>query len=106
MPQVNQIEVDEVLEIFNKKDDNFSFIDVREPEEWEQGTIPNITKISLGEFSENISNLDKSKKYILVCRSGARSNRAGEIMLNQGFSDVSNFSGGMLSWYDNDYPLD
>jgi len=105
MTQVNQIEADEVLEIFNKKDESIFFIDVRDPEELEQGTIPNINKISWNEFPQYIESLDKNKKYIIVCNTGAKSNRGAETMLKQGFSDVSSFSGGMLSWYENDYPL-
>lgn len=106
MTQVNQIQANQVLEIFNKKDPDYVLIDVREPEEWEMGVIPNIVKISLGDLEEKLPELDKSKKYIMVCRSGARSNFASSIMLDSGFSDVSNFSGGMISWEGNDFPVE
>ncbi|MFN8671065.1 MAG: rhodanese-like domain-containing protein [Candidatus Sericytochromatia bacterium] len=106
MAEVKQIDVEEVYEIFNKKNDDYVLIDIREPDEWEQGTIPNIKKISMGELPNHFSEMDKNKKYIMVCRSGARSNRMSAFMLEQGFSDVSNFQGGMLSWYDEDYPLE
>ena len=106
MNQVKQIYVDEVFETFNSKDSNCVFIDVREPDEWELGVMPGVEKVSLGDFPNHIDKLDKNKKYIMVCRSGARSNRAGSLLIEKGFSDVSNFQGGMLSWYDEDYPLE
>lgn len=106
MTQVNQVQANELFEIFNKKDENVVLIDVREPDEWDMGVIPGVVKISLGDLEEKLSELDKSKKYIIVCRSGARSNFASAMMLESGFSDVSNFMGGMISWQGNDYPIE
>ena len=41
--------------------------------------------------------LDKSKEYIMVCRSGARSSRATQFLESYGFK-VINMAGGMLAW--------
>src|SRR5437763_690297 len=103
---VNQLYVDEVVEIFNKKEPDYVFVDVRQPEEWEQGTIPGAVKISLGELEDRLDELDKNKKYIMVCRSGNRSNRASYILLENGFGEINNFQGGMLAWEENDYPVE
>lgn len=103
---VNQIYIDELFELYNSKSEDHVFIDVREPEEWELGTIPNIKKIPMGEIKAHFDELDKNKKYVIVCRSGARSNVISQLMLGSGFSDVSNFAGGMLDWYDNDYAIE
>lgn len=104
--RVNQFFIDEVLDIFNKKDTNYIFIDVREPNEWEDGTIPGVLKISLGDIPNKYSELDKNKNYVLVCRSGGRSNKAAHFLLENGFENLYNFQGGMLDWYENEYPLD
>lgn len=102
---INQLYVDEVLDLYNKKDPDYVFVDVRQPEEWEEGTIPGAVKISLGELEDRLDELDKTKKYVMICRSGSRSNRASNILLENGFTDVSNLQGGMLAWEDNDNPL-
>lgn len=44
-----------------------------------------------------MNELEKSKEYIVVCRSGARSGRASQFLENQGYN-VMNMTGGMLSW--------
>ncbi|MFP3472965.1 rhodanese-like domain-containing protein [Micrococcus sp. SIMBA_144] len=41
--------------------------------------------------------MEKSKEYIMVCRSGGRSGQAAQFLENQGF-DVINMTGGMMSW--------
>lgn len=106
MVRVEQLFAEEIFDIFNKKDSNNIFIDVREPDEWEDGVIPGALKISLGDIPEKYTDFDKNKNYIIVCRSGSRSNRAGHFLIENGFEHVTNFQGGMLDWYDNDYPLE
>lgn len=78
-------------------DDNIVIIDVREDEEVAQGMIGTAKHIPLGDIPQAVSDLDKSKDYILVCRSGARSMNASKYMNEQGFK-VSNMKGGMLEW--------
>lgn len=80
------------------------FIDVRQPEEWEDGVIPGAKKIMLAELPEHLDALNKEASYVMVCRSGARSGRAAQMMASAGFSDLTNFDGGMLSWYDEGHP--
>ncbi|MBD8112231.1 rhodanese-like domain-containing protein [Priestia megaterium] len=41
--------------------------------------------------------LDKSKNYIVVCRSGGRSGMAARFLEQQGYS-VTNMTGGMMEW--------
>jgi len=74
-----------------------NLIDVREVDEVQAGHIPGITHIPLGLLEFRTHELDKSKPYIMVCRSGGRSGQATQYLQSQGF-DVTNMSGGMLSW--------
>ncbi len=103
---IEQLSVDEISDIFEKHDSDYVFVDVREPEEWEEGAIPGAVKIPLGELNDRLYELDKSKKYIMVCRSGKRSFKACSILIQNGFENVTNFDGGMLAWYDEDFPVE
>jgi len=80
-----------------KDDPNTVLIDVREDQEVQQGMIEGAKHIPLGDIPNEADNLDKSKDYVLVCRSGKRSMNAAEYLNEQGFK-TANMTGGMLKW--------
>lgn len=59
--------------------------------------IPGAVNIPLGLVEFRMHELDKSKEYIMVCRSGGRSGRATLFLESYGFN-VINMAGGMLAW--------
>ena len=102
---ITQEPLDSIYNRFKKLDANEVWIDVRRPDEWAEGFIPGVTKITLSALAQALPELDAEKTYVLVCRSGNRSNQAAELMAAHGFHDLVNFSGGMLSWYKANYAL-
>ncbi len=74
-----------------------NIIDVREPGEVVQGKIPTAINMPLGLVEFRMHELDKSKEYIMVCRSGGRSGQATMFLESQGYN-VINMNGGMLAW--------
>jgi hydroxyacylglutathione hydrolase len=79
----------------------FQIVDVRMPEEYsgELGHIENALFVTLGPALETfLSNHDKNKSLIFVCRSGARSGRATQTAQQAGFTEVYNMDGGMIKW--------
>lgn len=85
------------LESLLNKGQHLNIIDVREVNEVAAGKIPGAVNIPLGLIEFRMHELDKSKEYIMVCRSGGRSGRATQFLESQGFN-VINMTGGMLSW--------
>jgi rhodanese-related sulfurtransferase len=84
-----------------QQDGNAMVLDVRTPEELEEGFIPNATNIDfyLGqEFLAEIEKLDKGKNYYVYCRSGNRSGQACAIMNSRGFKNTYNLAGGFMNW--------
>jgi len=73
-------------------------LDVREPAELAEGSIPGSVMIPLGQLPQRLAELDASREIIVYCRSGARSGRAVALMRESGFSRVSNLAGGILNW--------
>ncbi len=104
MNTVKQLGVTDISELYQNK--NYIMIDVREPDEWVQGVIPGVKKISLGNIDKLLPTLDKNANYILVCRSGGRSDKAAGKMTEAGFKNIINFRGGMLDWYSRNLPLE
>ena len=74
-----------------------NLIDVRESEEVAAGMIPGAEHIPLGPIEFKHQDLDKSKEYIMICRSGNRSGQACQFLEEEGYN-VTNMSGGMLEW--------
>ena len=84
-----------------QQDGNAMVLDVRTPEELEEGFITNATNIDfyLGQqFLEEIGKLDKGKNYYVYCRSGNRSGQACAIMNSLGFKNTYNLAGGFMNW--------
>lgn len=83
------------------KDDNAFILDVRTPEEVEEGCIPNATNIDIylgQDFLTALEKLDKTKNYYVYCRSGNRSGQACAIMNSVGFENTHNLEGGFMNW--------
>ena len=73
------------------------FIDVREPSEVAEGTLPGTVNIPLGDLPERVGELDPAQPVVVLCRSGGRSTQACEFLTASGFADVVNLTGGMLA---------
>ena len=82
-----------------KNNSNAVVIDVRTRGEFNSGKIPGAINIDLmsADFRGRIAALDKSKTYLVYCRSGSRSAQACTLMAAQGLT-TSNLSGGIISW--------
>lgn len=74
-------------------------VDVRTPGEYERdGHIAGSRLLPLNVFMQRINELPEDKPIVCVCRSGNRSQTAAEQLTAQGFTDVTNLSGGMFGW--------
>lgn len=93
MKQMTAREVEALL----NEDKKLNIIDVREVAEVAAGKIPGAINIPLGLLEFRMHELDKSKEYIMVCRSGGRSGQATQFLQSYGYN-VINMTGGMLSW--------
>lgn len=84
-----------------QEDENAVILDVRTEDEWNKGIIPGAINIDIYKgqgFIYQIEELDKSKKYYVYCRAGARSAQACSIMNQLGFEHTYNLLGGMMEW--------
>lgn len=84
-----------------QNDENAVVLDVRTPEEFEEGFIPNAINIDIYKgqgFIYLVDELDKAKNYYVYCRAGSRSFQACKIMQQMGFQNTYNLLGGMTHW--------
>lgn len=73
-------------------------VDVRQPEEWRQGHAPRAKLIPLGSLANRLSEVPRDREVLLICRSGNRSGAAQRQLLQLGYEQVFNVSGGMTAW--------
>ncbi len=69
-------------------------LDIREAEEWEQGTLPGAILIPMTEITERLDEVPKDAPLLCICRSGGRSQRVAEFLAHHGY-EVANMAGGM-----------
>lgn len=79
-------------------------LDVRQDDEFALGHAPGALHIALNELPDHLARLDKGRRIVCVCRSGGRSSRASEFLLEHGY-DVVNLEGGMMAWAGAGQPL-
>src|SRR5579871_4606908 len=93
-PDVPQVSADDGAKLV---EDGAFLLDVREPDEWVAGHAAAAVLIPLGELAARAAEVPGDGAVVVICRSGARSNRAAAFLRAQGL-DAVNLAGGMQSW--------
>jgi len=77
-------------------------LDVREPDEHEQGALPNALHIPHGHLEAQIEGriIDKSQPVVVYCAGGVRSAFAADTLASLGYTDVVSMDGGFGKWKD------
>ncbi len=81
-----------------RRGESLNIVDVRETAEVQEGKIPGAKHIPLSSFAERYHEIDPHQETILVCRSGNRSHKACEFLVQKGYSNIKNMLGGMNAW--------
>jgi len=82
-------------------------VDVREPDEWEEGHIPGAIHVPRGWLEARIEGLvpDKSRPLLVYCSGGSRSAFAAKALGEMGYEDVVNLAGGFTDWKRNGFEV-
>jgi rhodanese-related sulfurtransferase len=97
--EVREISADDLRKMKAGGED-FSLIDVREREDWYQGTIPGAQTITRGmlELKIDLVTTDKDRKIVLYCGGGSRSALSAYMLQRMGFRNVFSLAGGYGGW--------
>ena len=79
-----------------------TFLDVREPDEYEQGAIPGAVHLPRGNLEFTVEGRIPGKEgpVVVYCAGGARSAFAAKTLLDLGYKDVCSMTGGFNRWKD------
>jgi sulfur-carrier protein adenylyltransferase/sulfurtransferase len=104
--EIDEISTVEARERMNEPDAPL-FVDVREPDEWEEGHIPGAVYTGRGRLEQRIEGLvpDKSRPVVVYCSAGNRSAFAAKVLEELGYDDVLNLDGGFSDWKRNGFEI-
>jgi hydroxyacylglutathione hydrolase len=94
LPQMSVYELKEQLNCVQ-------LLDVRAPDEWEQGRIPGAKHLYVADMRDGldgVSAFDKTKPVATYCDSGFRADIAASLLQRRGYKDVRNVPGSWQAW--------
>lgn len=103
--QIEEVNIHDVEALLAE---GYQVLDVREPAEYEKGSIQDAINVPRGVL-EGAADLvvkgrqelqDRDKKWLLFCASSARSAMATVVLKQMGFRHVKNINGGINAWKD------
>jgi len=97
--KVHVVSTEVYKEIIN--DTNLTLIDVRTPEEFEKGALPgaiNIDYFDEENFYKSYDAFDRNEPIYLYCRTGNRSLKTAEKLIEMGFEEIYDMEGGYVQW--------
>ena len=97
--EIDEITTEEAEKLIS---DDWLVLDVREPDEYEQGAIASSLHIPRGNLESSIEGVlpERNTKIIAMCAGGARSAFAAQTLQNLDYSNVVSMKGGFNQWKD------
>lgn len=95
----------DVAELATARAGGAPLVDVREPDEWEEFRAPGAQLVPLGELAGRVEEVPADGTVYVICRSGARSAKAVELLRARGV-DAVNVAGGTLAWREAGHPVE
>ena len=98
MIAVNHLEgIDPILDWHSPTLLDHTLLDVRDPDEFEDGFVPGAVNLPLNQLRENLDQVSRDRPVAVYCAVGARAHNAVRLLRQHGFEAV-NLSGGYTTW--------
>ena len=99
--------VDEVdIEAIDSAPPNVFLLDVREPEEFARGHVPNAVNVPQSDLATRLGEIPRDRPIMTICQSGMRSFRSAQFLSQQGYQNVATVVGGTGAWRDAGRPVE
>ena len=92
---MKEITFDEFYQLY--QNEQLSLVDVREVEEFQTLHLEGAQNLPLSQLADIYDQLDKDLLHYVICKSGMRSARACQFLVEQGY-EVINVQGGMTAF--------
>ncbi|PJD95597.1 MAG: sulfurtransferase [Legionella sp.] len=106
MTAIHTINVHELNQLM-KENKSLCLIDVREPDEWQEGHIPGALHLPRSQLPSLIRAhvSDLQTPIYLYCRGGVRSLYAAQALADLGFKELYSIDGGIMEWQSAGYTV-
>ena len=99
MPPISTVSPSQVSKLVGEGNIAFEdILDVRTPLERSEVYISGTRHVPLDSLKADSSGANPSKTLYLLCRSGARAQKAGALLAAEGIENMSVIEGGILAW--------
>jgi rhodanese-related sulfurtransferase len=98
--QIEEVTPDQVRDM-QARGDRVVYLDVREPNEWNLGRLPQAIHLPRGNLESKVEGLvDRNQRVVVYCARGNRSALAALTMKQMGYADVASMARGFMGWAD------
>lgn len=87
------------------KNKNVYLLDVRTPQERQQGYIAGSVLIPINTIEQRFAEIPRNRPIIVYCAVGSRSRPVAQALAKSGISEVYNMKDGIYGWYRNGLPV-
>jgi rhodanese-related sulfurtransferase len=94
MTVISKFELEETL----STSETFFLLDVREPEEFDDGHLPKAILAPWHDINQKTSGIPHGTPLILYCNTGVRAQKAAKLLEQSGFTNISVYPGGWAEW--------
>lgn len=95
---VEQITVCDLNQMLAEEETDYQYIDVRPPHQFNELHVFGFKNIPLKHLKQQLHTLSKHRKVVVISQRGNESNEACKLLKRNGFSDLANVRGGIVSW--------
>ncbi|WP_053954856.1 rhodanese-like domain-containing protein [Inediibacterium massiliense] len=88
----------EQAKILLEKNPDTIVFDIRDEDEYLEGHLPNATQLTYKELKKKLDYYNPDNIYMIYGESDKKSEKAAEVMANNGFSKIYMLNGGMQDW--------
>lgn len=104
---MQMLNISELHNVFKNLKKDELILDVRYPDEFQEGHVPGSKNISHDEVSGHAQELKKYSKIYIYCKAGGRAQKATIDLMNAGVSNIATVvGGGMPDWIANSFPVE
>jgi len=98
--QIDEVTPEQVRDM-QARNESVVYLDVREPNEWNLGRMPQAIHLPRGNLEGKVEGMiDRNQKVVVYCARGNRSALAALTMKQMGYQNVASMSRGFLGWAD------